>query len=65
MKEPAVSDLSLPESGRLGLWIRAARPRTLTLSVAPILVGLAHAVATFGRPAWTPVVAATISALAI
>ncbi len=60
-----MSDLSLAPPGRLGLWIRAARPRTLTLSIAPILVGLAHAVATFGRPAWTPVVAATISALAI
>lgn len=66
MKEPAVSDLAgIDAQGRLGLWIRAARPRTLSLSVAPILVGVAHAHATFGRLAWTPVLAATLSALAI
>jgi 1,4-dihydroxy-2-naphthoate octaprenyltransferase len=66
VKEPAVSELaSVAAQGRLGLWIRAARPRTLGISVAPILVGIAHAQATFGRLAWTPVVAATLSAIAI
>ncbi|MCE1237175.1 MAG: 1,4-dihydroxy-2-naphthoate octaprenyltransferase [Hyphomicrobiales bacterium] len=61
-----MSDLAgVDAQGRLGLWIRAARPRTLSLSVAPILVGVAHAHAAFGRLAWTPVLAATLSALAI
>lgn len=59
-----MSDLSLSTTSRLGLWIKAARPRTLTISIAPILVGVAHA-ATQGRIAWGPVAAATISALAI
>ena len=60
-----MSDLSLTTPSRLGLWIRAARPRTLTISVAPILVGAAHAYGTFGRFALAPVAAATVSALAI
>jgi len=59
-----MSELSLASPSRLGLWIKAARPRTLTISIAPILVGVAHA-ATLGRIAWGPVAAATISALAI
>lgn len=56
---------SVGEVSRLGLWIRAVRPRTLSISVAPILVGVAHAFAAFGRIAVVPVAAATISALAI
>ena len=56
---------SVTELSRLGLWIRAVRPRTLSISVAPIVVGVAHAYAGFGRVALVPVVAATISALAI
>lgn len=60
-----MSDLTLAPSGRLGLWIRAVRPRTLTISLAPILVALAEAHAAAGRIAWMPVVAATIAALAI
>ena len=56
---------SVTELSRLGLWIRAVRPRTLSISVAPIVVGVAHAFATFGRVAVVPVAAATISALAI
>ena len=56
---------SVTELSRLGLWIRAVRPRTLSISVAPIVVGVAHAWATFGRVAVLPVAAATISALAI
>lgn len=61
-----MSDLAgIGVQARFGLWVRAARPRTLSLSVAPILVGVAHAHATFGRLAWTPVLAATLSALAI
>lgn len=65
MTEPTASDLSLDRPSALGLWIRAARPRTLTISIAPILVGVAHAAATFGRVAVVPVAAATVSALAI
>ena len=65
MTDPSASDLALERSASPGLWIRAARPRTLTISVAPILVGVAHAAATFGRVAVVPVAAATISALAI
>ncbi len=60
-----MSELSLTGDASLGLWLRAVRPRTLTISVAPILVGVAHAAATFGRVAVVPVAAATISALAI
>lgn len=65
MKEPVMSDVSVADRSRLDLWIRAVRPRTLTLSVAPILVGVAHAAGTFGRVAVLPVAAATVSALAI
>ena len=50
---------------RLDLWIRAARPRTLTISLAPILVGAAHAVAVFGTFRALPVAAATVAAVAI
>ena len=60
-----MSELSLTGDASLGLWLRAVRPRTLTISVAPILVGVAHAAATFGRVAVVSVAAATISALAI
>lgn len=49
-----MSDLSIAALSRLGLWIRATRPRTLTISVAPILVGVAHAAA-LGPIAWGPV----------
>ena len=56
---------SVTELSRFSLWIRAVRPRTLSISVAPIIVGVAHAWATHERVAVVPVVAATISALAI
>ena len=56
---------SIAEHSRFGLWIRAVRPRTLSISVAPIVVGVANAMATFGRVAVVPVAAATVSALAI
>ena len=56
---------SVSGTSRAGLWIRAVRPRTLSISVAPIVVGVAHAAATFGRVALVPVAAATVSALAI
>ncbi len=65
MTEPTASDIALDRGSSADLWIRAVRPRTLTISVAPIMVGVAHAAATFGRVAVVPVVAATISAIAI
>lgn len=65
MTEPTASDLSLDRGTSPSLWIRAVRPRTLTISVAPILVGVAHAAATFGRVEVVPVAAATASAIAI
>lgn len=65
MTEPTASDLSLDRGTSPSLWIRAVRPRTLTISVAPILVGVAHAAATFGRVEVVPVAAATVSAIAI
>lgn len=66
MNDPTMSDVSsLAAGSRPSLWIRAVRPRTLSLSVAPIVVGVAHAWAAFGRVAILPVAAATVSALAI
>jgi 1,4-dihydroxy-2-naphthoate octaprenyltransferase len=50
---------------RFGVWIRGMRLRTLSISIAPILAGTAHAAASFGRIAILPVLAATISAVAI
>ena len=61
-----MSDLSaVAGSGQTALWVRAVRPRTLSISLAPIVVGVAHAWASFGRVALLPVVAATVSAIAI
>jgi 1,4-dihydroxy-2-naphthoate octaprenyltransferase len=56
---------SVTELSRFSLWMRAVRPRTLSISVAPIVVGVAHAWAEYGRMAVLPVAAATVSALAI
>lgn len=56
---------SVAGSSRLALWTRAVRPRTLSISVAPIVVGVAHAFAASGRVEVWPVAAATVSALAI
>lgn len=60
-----MSEVSVVAPARSTLWIRAVRPRTLSISVAPIVVGVAHAVASFGRVALLPVAAATLSAVAI
>ncbi len=49
----------------VGTWIQGARPQTLVLSLAPIVVGVAYAHAAFGRVEIAPVAAATLSALAI
>jgi 1,4-dihydroxy-2-naphthoate octaprenyltransferase len=52
-------------SSRAGLWIQAARPRTLTISVAPVLAAAAHAWSATGRLAWAPVLAALVASMAI
>lgn len=65
MKEVALPQSHLGASRRLAFWIRAARPRTLTIALSPILVGVAHAAAEFGRVAWGGVIAATVAAVAI
>lgn len=49
----------------LVFWLRAARLRTLTIALSPVLVGVAHAAATFGRVAWGGVIAAMVAAVAI
>lgn len=50
---------------RWRLWLQATRPRTLTISFAPVLAGAAHAFAATRAIAWTPVVAALVAAVAI
>jgi len=66
----AVNDAStlararLPKS-RVGLWVHGARPYSLVISVAPILLGVGYAWGVFGKVAVLPVLSALISALAI
>lgn len=58
----------LEEAGatsRFGLWIQAARPRTLTISVAPILAAAAHAWGVSGHVAPAPILAALVASIAI
>lgn len=52
-------------SNRINLWIQAARPRTLTISIAPILAAAAHAYSASGRIALAPVCAALVASIAI
>jgi 1,4-dihydroxy-2-naphthoate octaprenyltransferase len=49
----------------LSPWIMAARPRTLSLSVTPVLVGTAMAWAAEGEVPWLPVLAALIASVFI
>lgn len=49
----------------LGVWWLAARPKTLTVSFTPVLVGTALAWSQTGRVLWLPVVAAVLAALLI
>jgi len=49
----------------IGIWIQGARPRTLALSVTPVVVGLVYATVTYGAVASIPVAAALVSALFI
>lgn len=57
--------IAAASTGSFGLWIQGARPRTLALSLTPIVVGVAYAFAVYGRVAAIPVAAATLSAVAI
>lgn len=50
---------------RARLWVQGARPRTLTIAFAPILVGCAHAATLTPRLQVWPVLAAALSALFI
>ena len=52
-------------AGPVGIWIQGARPRTLALSVTPVVVGLVYATVTYGAVASIPVIAALVSALFI
>jgi 1,4-dihydroxy-2-naphthoate octaprenyltransferase len=49
----------------LSPWIMAARPRTLSLSVTPVLVGTAMVWAAEGEVPWLPVLAALIASMFI
>ena len=46
---------------KLSAWIMASRPRTLSLSVTPVLVGAALAFAVEGHVAWSALLAALIA----
>ncbi|HMN71113.1 MAG TPA: 1,4-dihydroxy-2-naphthoate octaprenyltransferase [Rhodoblastus sp.] len=49
----------------IGIWIHGARPQTLVLSLTPIIVGVAYSFAVFHHVDIVPVLAATLSAVAI
>ncbi len=50
---------------RISQWFFATRPKTLGISVAPILVGNSLAYADFGRILWLPALAALVAAMLI
>lgn len=47
------------------MWVQGARPRTLALSITPVAVGLAYAIAAYGSVAPAPILAALASAVSI
>jgi len=55
----------LRQRGRLAMWVHGARLYSLVITLAPILVGVGYAYGETGRLAIWPVLAATLSALAI
>lgn len=59
------SALATQAVGRARLWVQAARPRTLAISVAPVLAAIAHAFAATRQIAWTPALAALVASIAI
>ncbi|MBK9081268.1 MAG: 1,4-dihydroxy-2-naphthoate octaprenyltransferase [Rhizobiales bacterium] len=52
-------------SARWRVWLAGARPRTLVIAAAPVLVGAAQAATMTPHPAWGPVAAAGVSAMCI
>ena len=50
---------------RLGVWIAATRPRTLSMALAPVFVGACFAAGLTGRLSLPPVLAAALSAVCI
>ena len=50
---------------KLSFWLMASRPRTLTISTTPVIVGTALAWAAHGRVHWLAVLAALISSMFI
>ena len=50
---------------RFGLWVHGARPHSLVISLAPVVVGFGYAWGLAGAVALWPMIAATLSAVAI
>jgi 1,4-dihydroxy-2-naphthoate octaprenyltransferase len=50
---------------RVATWLLAIRPKTLSLSIAPVMVGTALAWSQTGRLAWGPLLATLVAALSI
>lgn len=65
MTDASRSRVGASRSERALMWIRGARPRTLFISLAPILVGWAYGATLTPRVAVWPVLAAAMSALFI
>lgn len=64
MSEPAPPSPTPPPTG-IGLWIAGARPRTLGVSAAPVVVGTAAAYLVADTVIWWRAVAALVVALAL
>lgn len=62
---PPMSLSSVPAPSKLSVWWYAIRPRTLSMSIVPVVVGAVLAWRDAGRIAFAPVLAALIGALAI
>lgn len=60
----AAARARLPKT-RIGLWVHGARPYSLVIALAPILLGVGYAWGVLGRVAIWPVFCALISAVAI
>lgn len=65
MKGAGASLARAGRTGRARLWLMAARPRTLTISIAPVLAATAQAYGEAGHVAAAPVLAALIASVAI
>ena len=65
MTDTAEAARQLRQRGRLAMWLHGARLYSLVITLAPIVVGVGYAYGATGSIAVWPVVAATISGLAI